>query len=705
MKRLSIFVLMLSSAIVNAQYSDDNTSENPKSSPKELFELRPRLGLGIGTFTFYGDAGGDMKGYSPFSSDLAYSISLTNELNDYLHLRLESVFGTMSINEYNTDRMYNFQSQIRAGSASLSYNFAQFLKPDRFVEPWVSVGIGSFEFLSKTDMYDADGNLYHHWNDGTIRNIAENAANAEDAVMLRRDYIYETDLREMDADGLGKYQERSWSVPVGAGVNFHLSDRFKGRLGAVMNYTFTDNIDNLSDVSAGERKGDSKNDKFLFASLSLSYDLGITPPAKDFLPIEILDDEGNPMLVNWDDWDRDGVDDIADKCPGTPEGASVDAQGCPVDSDGDGFRDYLDAEPASLAGAITDMFGVAMSDDQVEKRYLAWTDSIPWSAYAGVTNFKEDYNKKNSDPSRAIFDPNYTVAVAANDRGLTQSEINAILSLEDVRNAVRGEEDVYLVGQFENLPDAVARKIELNQQGIEGLVRYDDGDKLSNVTAKAYPIEKAMLEAGTGATASNDMVYRVQLGAFRYSLSENIFGDIPEMIALKGDDGLTRYMTGTFTDLNEAAKHKTAMLLEGFDGAFITAYQGGTRVKLGDAGFTLSPDAEDITYDKPTENVDKSLVYFRVQLGSFSQEIPTEALDKYLALGKVRPMRGADGQIKYLHGEFKTMEEATKAMENARSKGMNDAFIIGDFNGKLIPSDDAQKLLGGENDQVYNSGN
>jgi hypothetical protein len=164
-------------------------------------------------------------------------------------------------------------------------------------------------------------------------------------------------------------------------------------------------------------------------------------------------------------------------------------------------------------------------------------------------------------------------------------------------------------------------------------------------------------------------------------------------------------MTGTFTDLNEAAKHKTAMLLEGFDGAFITAYQGGTRVKLGDAGFTLSPDAEDITYDKPTENVDKSLVYFRVQLGSFSQEIPTEALDKYLALGKVRPMRGADGQIKYLHGEFKTMEEATKAMENARSKGMNDAFIIGDFNGKLIPSDDAQKLLGGENDQVYNSGN
>jgi len=704
MKRLSIIILMFSAHALYAQYSEPEI--NTKSSSKELFELRPRLGLGIGTFTFFGDVGGDMKGYSPLSSDFAYSISLTNELNHFLSLRLESVFGTMNVNEINATRRFNFQSQVRSGSASLSYNFGHFLKPDRFVEPWVSIGIGSFEFLSKTDKYDAEGREYHYWSDGTIRDLAENAQNADQSVQIRRDYVFETDLREMDADGLGKYQERSWSMPVGAGLNFILSDRFKGQLGAVMNYTFTDNVDNLSDIGTGARKGNSQNDRFMFASLSLSYDLGITPLAKDFLPMEKYDDEGNPLIVNWDDWDQDGVDDIKDKCPGTPEGAKVDADGCPVDSDGDGYKDFYDAEPSSLAGSITDMFGIAMSDDEVENRYLAWTDSIPWSAYAGIAHFKEDYDKKNFDPSKPSFDPNYTVAVAGNQEGLSQAEINAILSLKDVRNAKRGEEEMYLVGQFETLPDAVARKLELNQQGIDGQVRFDDGDKLKNVTAKAYPIEKAMLEAGASAGMNNsEIVYRVQLGAFRNQLSEDIFTDISNMIALKGDDGLTRYMTGTFTDINEAAKHKTNMLLEGFDGAFITAYKGGTRITLGDAGLIVSPTAEDITYDKEMQAIDQSMLNYRIQLGSFIQEIPTEALDKYLVLGKVRPMRGADGQIKYLHGEFKTLEEVQPILEQVRAKGLSDAFIIGEFNGKLIPAEDVEKMRNTNDDEVYNKEN
>ena len=47
------------------------------------------------------------------------------------------------------------------------------------------------------------------------------------------------------------------------------------------------------------------------------------------------------------DTDGDGVDNLRDRCPGSPAGVEVDTDGCPVDSDGDGYADYRDEEPNS----------------------------------------------------------------------------------------------------------------------------------------------------------------------------------------------------------------------------------------------------------------------------------------------------------------------------------------------------------------------
>jgi OmpA-OmpF porin, OOP family len=45
------------------------------------------------------------------------------------------------------------------------------------------------------------------------------------------------------------------------------------------------------------------------------------------------------------DADQDGVNDKLDKCPDTPVGVAVDANGCPLDSDFDGILDYQDECP------------------------------------------------------------------------------------------------------------------------------------------------------------------------------------------------------------------------------------------------------------------------------------------------------------------------------------------------------------------------
>jgi len=65
----------------------------------------------------------------------------------------------------------------------------------------------------------------------------------------------------------------------------------------------------------------------------------------------------------WPDADGDGVPDHLDKCPDTPKGVAVDADGCPPDSDGDGVPDYLDKCPETPAGVKVDADGCPIDSD------------------------------------------------------------------------------------------------------------------------------------------------------------------------------------------------------------------------------------------------------------------------------------------------------------------------------------------------------
>lgn len=64
-----------------------------------------------------------------------------------------------------------------------------------------------------------------------------------------------------------------------------------------------------------------------------------------------------PMAKSDGDSDGDGVPDSRDRCPNTPKGAAVDADGCPRDSDGDGVPDFKDNCPGTPAGAKVDPKG------------------------------------------------------------------------------------------------------------------------------------------------------------------------------------------------------------------------------------------------------------------------------------------------------------------------------------------------------------
>lgn len=63
------------------------------------------------------------------------------------------------------------------------------------------------------------------------------------------------------------------------------------------------------------------------------------------------------------DLDRDGVPEKADRCPGTPIGARVDAIGCPIDGDGDGVYDGIDGCEGTPQGAMVDARGCPTDGD------------------------------------------------------------------------------------------------------------------------------------------------------------------------------------------------------------------------------------------------------------------------------------------------------------------------------------------------------
>lgn len=69
------------------------------------------------------------------------------------------------------------------------------------------------------------------------------------------------------------------------------------------------------------------------------------------------------------DSDMDGVSDKKDKCPDTPTAVAVDADGCPIDTDGDGVADYIDDCPTVAGLSIhkgcpdTDKDGIADKND------------------------------------------------------------------------------------------------------------------------------------------------------------------------------------------------------------------------------------------------------------------------------------------------------------------------------------------------------
>ena len=537
-------------------------------------------------------------------------------------------------------------------------------------------------------------------------------------------------FKTLNPDISSQYSEKEsgFVIPVGAGLSLKMSDRMS--MDASVNFV-------LSQVDI-DKTTEEQNDNYAVFNLSVSYDLFTPKPSElDYLKEKYYSDVNYDKL-DMSDQDGDLVLDINDYCPETPTGVKVDENGCPIDTDNDGIADYLDKEKNSLAGAIVDEKGVTLKEDQFKSKYdknevasrefanfyneseISRDDFKTINAYliAKANAFNNLYNSQNNqDEELGLV---YKVQLAIYNDGVPPRMINRLLSLEDLESFTENNGNViYAVGNYLTIDDALGREFELEKLGFNNLsiLEYENGvltaytppvsqqdQEVSKEEAKeednnidSLLVTKKEDVVKTEIDFSNSTVYRVQIGAFNVNLSEKIFQGVDNVVSFKGNDGLVRYMTGSFDNYSDAINYRNQMRSRGFEDAFVVTFKDGKRVPLSKSiskkkapkiSKKKSVKKEVELESKKEKNVD---LKFYVQIGIFPEILSADDLSMMSEINNVR--KQASGSFyKYLSDEYGEYSLAASQLQMIKSTGFKDAFIIATLNGKEISLEKALSL-------------
>ncbi len=502
-------------------------------------------------------------------------------------------------------------------------------------QPFIGIGIAHVDHLAKQDLEDHLGRRYHQWSDGTLRDRPEAGDHDGNAAILRRDYTYESDL-----EGTALPSQRSVAIPAQLGVRMDVSPRVRTRFGVGGWLGLNDNVD--GQTRGNILSGDALVSGFLGIGIRLGKLGKKLPPA----PTHGYHANDAALLASMDT-DGDGVDNLRDRCPGTPKGAMVNASGCALDSDGDGYADHRDAEPHSKH-TLVDARGVAIDPDLIR--------IADWDTVRGQIA---------SDPAHWM---GYTLRVPKPEEGWTEAEQHSLLAFAHLQETSEAME--IHVGEDPVAADLAAQTLQT--QGLTPEIVAPDGTDAANVEDDADHAAAVTLEGPASAH------FRVQLGAFKAPKEDELnalFAGM-DVVRFQGNDGLTRVVSPAFMDREEARQYKVAMEQRGFVGAFLTVH-----------GDPSQPSAtRDQELDTPQFDADK--VSFRIQLGALKDRVATDAMDAFLAVGDVEH-RSAPGWHRYLQGNYSTMEAAHAALPAIRDAGFTDAFVVGDVAGRVVPAAEA----------------
>ncbi|MFT6747059.1 MAG: hypothetical protein ACJAZ2_001406 [Glaciecola sp.] len=254
-----------------------------------------------------------------------------------LGLELHGLYGTLSHEQNTTAILHNFKTTMIGGGLNVSFHLNNgFILPvNSKIGPFIYAGVTPFAYWAQGDFSNGDDFYYSYWSDGSIRNIDEKATNANEAVVIRRDYDYERSYRGINGDDL-----IAISYNMGGGFSFEITDWLAAQLRVSYSVTNSDFLDGY--------EGESGKDNYVFGNFGLTLD-----PNALLIALATGEEEEEEEELNVDDFltmdtDGDGVPDLHDKCSGTPGGTDVSSDGCAKSNGSSDETDSLSMMPDSL---------------------------------------------------------------------------------------------------------------------------------------------------------------------------------------------------------------------------------------------------------------------------------------------------------------------------------------------------------------------
>jgi hypothetical protein len=587
---------------------------------KPLPYFQPILGLGFGFLNYFGDLTSFQPG-SRITDNLAYDVSISTRINKYITLELYFLKGKFTVDEQTDTRNLNFQTRVEAGGVSFSHNFMNWIPEEQRIHPYMSLGFEGFNFNSKGDTLDANGNAYYYWSDGTIRTEQELGTN-NNAPRTERDYMYESDLRKANLDGLERYSQFSFAVPVGVGVQYRINKRMVVDLGTEMHFTFTDNLDNVSSYGNDTREGAADLERFLYTSISLRYNIGqdVTEPPEEPEDTCLIDD------------DADGVNNCIDECPDTPDSVAVDSVGCPTDTI---VEDSVQTD--SLWTVLLGKYGpgeypTSEFINQVLSIPGVWTEVVNDTTYyinnlydnpeeAEVQRLNVTSNTNIKDSKVILWKP-----MILYNAKIDQDKVNSMLkdtdqlSKEDVFFRVQigafsrlipsdffdvsdvvmipGQDGLfkYVTGNYKNDYDAAeVHRLEMVAQGFDDafVVVYRGGKRVTLADVGITREVDSLDTAGIAIPDQQVIMYKIQIYASKnpiYMVPVNFKG--LENVEEYEDNGLFKYAYGRAPSFGYASDVLLNQMQRiGYKDAFVVVFLNGKRITL-DKAFELEDQEE-----------------------------------------------------------------------------------------------------------------
>jgi hypothetical protein len=226
------------------------------------------------------------------------------------------------------------------------------------------------------------------------------------------------------------------------------------------------------------------------------------------------------------------------------------------------------------------------------------------------------------------------------------------------------------------------------------------------------------------------LVFKVQVGAFRNPIPQDLFKGFAPIIGENTGTGFTRYMAGLFKDIDRVFTARNDIRSIGYDDAFVVAYYNGNRISIAEARALIAGGTIDARLaDNNSENSSSQGVssktnnsrpstngtnknglaisnnvntinglFYTVQVGVYTKEVPSSQLFNIEPLNKDFM---TNGNVRYSSGIYNYIGLANNAKTGIRSTGISDAFVTAYYKGSRISITEAKDITAKNGNSIF----